>query len=348
MSASMTATVPPATPPLQAAGADWAAAVAPVAGALRELDARLHAQAAEFDPGIAPFLEYALDSQGKRLRPVLALLSGAATRPDGAPDALHVDLAMVMEMIHLATLVHDDIMDGAEQRRGRPTASLRWGPDLAVLLGDCLFSHALRLCARRFSQEVSQEISSAVCEVCTGEILQTRRRFDLDLSLEDYLRILRMKTAELFRVACLLAGRLSGAPAAACDALGRYGEALGVAYQIYDDCLDLLGREEEAGKTLGTDLERGKLTLPFLYLLQALSGAEREAAAQALLHGTPAERAALVAQARERGMLAKSLAFLDKHLAAAAEALAVLPPSAARESLAAIAASVGRAAAALT
>ncbi|SDU02014.1 octaprenyl-diphosphate synthase [Verrucomicrobium sp. GAS474] len=306
-----------------------------IAARLKELDARILSQAALFDADIVAYLEYVLRCHGKRLRPTLALLCGEAT---GGIKESHLDVGTIVEMIHLATLVHDDIMDGASQRRNQPTASSRWGAEISVLVGDCLFSHALRVCSSKFPQEVSQVISGAVCEVCTGEILQTQRRFDLSLSFDDYIKIVRMKTGELFRVSCHLAAWANGASPETVAALGKYGESLGVAYQIYDDCLDFLGTEEEAGKTLGTDLEKGKITLPFLYLLQSTKGNARahEALCEVLLHGSPKDRQTLVAQVKEQGALAQTLETLASHLDAAAEALNVLPPSEAKESLAAI------------
>jgi len=328
-----------APPAKRGAALDAYAYAGPVAVHLEQFDRRVLAQASQFDPEIVAYLEYVLGCHGKRLRPTLALLCGAAT---GGVTERHLDLGVIVEMIHLATLVHDDIMDGASQRRGQATAAARWGADLAVLVGDCLFSHALKICSSHFPQQVSQAISSAVCEVCSGEILQTQRRFDLNLGLDDYLRIIRMKTGELFRVACELAGGVNQADAATCRALGVYGESLGVAYQIYDDCLDLLGTEAEAGKTLGTDLERGKVTLPFLYLLETVTGKEHEELCDALLHGTAESRRPLIDLAIERGAVRRTLATLDEHLAACARALEVLPPSAARDSLAEIAVSVGR------
>ena len=321
---------------------------APVAGYLEELDRRVLAQASEFDPDVVAYLEYVLGCHGKRLRPTLALLSGLGT---GGITDNHLDLGIIVEMIHLATLVHDDIMDGASQRRGQPTAAHRWGAEISVLVGDCLFAHALKLCATRFSQEISREISSAVCEVCSGEILQTQRRFDLSLGLDDYMRIIRMKTGELFRIPCELAAKLNGAPEPVCAGLRRYGESLGIAYQIYDDILDLLGTEEETGKTLGTDLERGKITLPLLYLLESVDGAEHEALCESLLHGNgqgDGGSRAIIAMAKERGALRRSVDTLRQTLAACTASLEVLPAGPARESLAQIPASLERAVADLS
>ncbi|MDQ2868893.1 MAG: polyprenyl synthetase family protein, partial [Verrucomicrobiota bacterium] len=224
---------------------------------LDEVSARIGRQAAEFDPAIEGYVSYALQSSGKRLRPLIALLSAAATGP---VTSAHVDLAVIVELIHLATLVHDDIMDEAERRRGQPTVNARWGNALSVLLGDSLFAHALDLSTRFDDPEVSRMIARATRDVCTGEIVQTQRRFDLHLAVEDYLQIIALKTATLFAVAAELGAKLNGAPAAKVAALKTFGLQLGTAYQIYDDCLDVIGQEETIGKTLGTDLRKGKMT----------------------------------------------------------------------------------------
>jgi octaprenyl-diphosphate synthase len=305
---------------------------APVASYLEDLGNRITAQAREFDPEILPYVEYALQTHGKGLRPTLALLSAAAT--GGVRDE-HLNLAVAIEMIHLATLVHDDIIDGASQRRGQATAVVKWGAEISVLLGDCLFAHALKTCTL-LPAELNREISAAVVEVCTGEIMQTQRRFDLDLSLEDYFKIIRMKTGALFRIPCELSSRLNAAPPAVVQALRVFGETLGTAYQIYDDCLDLAGNEKSVGKTLGTDLERGKITLPVLYLLAESSEPERARYTDLLLNGTASEKAQLLPVLRQQGMLQKALETLRAQMSLCAAQLRFIPASPARDSLARI------------
>jgi len=233
---------------------------------LREVEERIRAQAQAFDPAVEAYVSYVCGAGGKRLRPALALLAGGVT---GEISPGHVDLAVIMEIIHVATLVHDDIMDGAEMRRDQPTANARWGNAITVLLGDCLFAHALRLATGFSDSAVCRRISDAAAEVCSGEIIQTQRRFDLKLSTAEYYRIIEMKTAALFSTACELGAYLNGAGEQEIAGLKDFGAKLGVAYQIYDDILDLAGTEEETGKTLGTDLRKGKFTLPVLLLLQS-------------------------------------------------------------------------------
>jgi octaprenyl-diphosphate synthase len=166
-------------------------------------------------------------------------------------------------------------MDGAEIRRGQPTANAKWGNAISVLLGDCLFAHALKLSTSFPDGEISRRIASAAADVCSGEIIQTQRKFDLKLSIPDYYRIIEMKTAALFAAATELAAFLNESSPEVISGMKTFGLRLGTAYQIYDDCLDIAGSEETVGKTLGTDLRKGKLTLPILYLLQGSSEQKR-------------------------------------------------------------------------
>jgi octaprenyl-diphosphate synthase len=240
---------------------------------LRELDGFLRAQLADFEPEIRDLVEYCLDASGKRIRPALVFFSGWRG-PDQIDPAL-VHAAALVEMVHLATLVHDDIMDGAELRRNRPTAARRYGSDAAVLLGDALLAHAVHLAAQFPSTDVCQIVSAATRRVCAGEIAQTLRRGDTSITLADYRRVIDLKTAELFRVSCLLGSRLAGLDGGYVEAATGFGRRLGIAYQMYDDLADFFGEEKRIGKTLGTDLAGGKVTLPLLVLLGKLPEAER-------------------------------------------------------------------------
>ncbi|MEI6073462.1 MAG: polyprenyl synthetase family protein [Verrucomicrobiae bacterium] len=233
---------------------------------LYTVEERIRAQAKAFDPAVEGYVAYVCGAGGKRLRPALALLSAGAT---GKITASHVDLAVILELIHIATLVHDDIMDGAELRRDQASPNAKWGNAITVLLGDCLFAHALRLSTNFSNSDVCRRIADAAAEVCSGEIIQTQRRFDLKLSTADYYRIIEMKTAALFSAACELGAFISEASPPVISGMKTFGTKLGVAYQIYDDILDLAGSEEATGKTLGTDLRKGKFTLPVLLLLQS-------------------------------------------------------------------------------
>jgi len=272
---------------------------------LEEVERRIVQQAAAFDPEIEGYVTYAIGGRGKRLRPLLALLAGGAT---GKIKSGHVDLAVIVELIHVATLVHDDIMDEAERRRAQPTVNARWGNSLSVLLGDCLFAHAMNLAARFENADVSRAIAQAAREICSGEIIQTQRRFDLKLQVEDYLRIVEKKTGSLFAVAAELAALISEADRKMIETFKNFGVQIGTAYQIYDDCLDIAGTESATGKTLGTDLRKGKFTLPVLIFLRSASEFEREHCCQLVLEERIEEMTEILRIGATNGALNESIA----------------------------------------
>jgi octaprenyl-diphosphate synthase len=173
-----------------------------------------------------------------------------------------VRVAAVVELVHLATLVHDDIMDEAELRRNRRTAAREYGPVAAVLLGDALFSHALHLASQFPTTEVCLASPSPRAGCAPAKSCRPCAGARWNVTLADYRRVIDLKTAELFRVSCALGSRLAGAQSGFVEAAGRFGRHLGIAYQIYDDLADYFGEEKRIGKTLGTDLASGKLTLP--------------------------------------------------------------------------------------
>ncbi len=302
---------------------------------LYSVEQRIHAQAREFDPAIEGYIAYATSSQGKRLRPALALISAKAT---GALNQQHIELAMIIELIHLATLIHDDIMDGAELRRARPTANAKWGNAISVLLGDCMFAHALMLATNFNDRELTRRIAAAANEVCTGEIIQTQRRFDLQLGLADYFRIIEMKTAALFAAALELPAMLNEQEPHRILALRTFGLRLGSAYQIYDDCLDIVGSEATAGKSLGTDLEKGKFTLPLLLLLQQQTEeSERAALHEMILDGGPSSASEIASRITSSGALTASIKTGRRFIREGVEELEKLPSNNAIEDLRSIA-----------
>jgi len=302
----------------------------PIAGGLSAVEERIRAQARAFDPAVEPYVAYAIESHGKRLRPALALLSGGAT---GAMLPEHSDLAVIVELIHAATLVHDDILDHADLRRGQPTANAKWGNSLAVLLGDCLFAHALKLAASFEDNRMCRRIAEAASEVCSGEIIQTQRRFDFKLTVPDYFKILEMKTGALFAVATQLGGLLNGASEAVQKGLFDFGMRLGTAYQIYDDCVDIAGDEGQVGKTLGSDLRRGKLTLPILHLLNTSPQPERERLGRLILEGNETEVRSLVDLAVKNGAVLHAVSTGRRMLEEARAGLVPLGASVYRQSL---------------
>lgn len=310
--------------PVLASALDLSAVWGLMAPHLAQVDAAIRAQAASFDPGVVSFVAYACESRGKRLRAALAVLAGGAA---GKLGPGHVDLAVIVELIHLASLVHDDVMDRAETRRGRPTAGARWGPETAVLLGDCLFAHALKLCTRFDSNRVSRRIADAASDVCQGEILQTRRQFDLSLTEAEYRRLIGMKTGALFAVASELGAELAGAPDEVVAGFREYGERLGLAYQMYDDCLDLVGTEQDTGKTLGTDLEKGKFTLPVLLRLAEAGGGDVDRIRAVLLQGDPIQRCEFIGELHATGCFARAVSAIRAELSAAGRLLDGLQPN---------------------
>jgi len=294
----------------------------PIAADLPRVEEAIACQVRRFDNRLGDYVRYILGGTGKRLRPSLALLAGGST---GRVSDDHITLAVIVELIHVATLVHDDVLDEADLRHQLPSSNSRWGNEISVLLGDCLFAHALRLAAGYPTTEVCRKISEATNTVCSGEILQTQRRFDLELTLDQYLGIVRMKTGALFGVSCELGAMLNAAPAAAVKSLEEFGINLGIAYQIYDDCLDIFGQERQAGKSLGTDMKKGKLTLPFLLLLQHVGSDSREELGAMMFHNDQHEQRRLLKLVLGNGVIGESLSTIDAYISRAHSNLADLP-----------------------
>lgn len=223
---------------------------------VKELESRV--------PCVRDIFAHVARFRGKRLRPVLLLLAGSAA---GGIKRDHLVLGAVVEMIHTATLVHDDVLDDAETRRHVATVNARWNTESSVLFGDYLFTHAFHLASSLQSTEACRLIGRATNIVCEGELAQIHERGNLDLGEEQYTRIIDAKTAELCAVSCYLGGHSADADAKVTEALEQFGRSLGIAFQIADDLLDILGSEQQVGKTLGSDVEQQKLTLPVIRLL---------------------------------------------------------------------------------
>ncbi len=292
--------------------------LAPLIPHMRALDAFLDAQVGEFEPAVRDLVRYTFGHRGKRLRPVLVFFAGW----DGdEPSADLVRAAAIVEMVHLATLVHDDILDGASIRHSSQTADARYGSHAAVLLGDALFAQALKLTADFPTVEVCRVVATALRDVCSGEICQTFARGDDALSLDAYRRIIKMKTADLFEVSCLLGAMYSGRGGDYRLACAEFGSRLGVAYQIFDDLADFVGDAGKIGKTLGTDLASGKFTLPLLLWLNNLPQ-ERRAAELAAIRSGALDVEAVAARLRESGALRACRENFLAELAAAEAAIA--------------------------
>ena len=245
----------------------------------------------------------------------------------------HLKVGVILELIHMSTLVHDDIIDGADTRRNMPTANAKWGNGMAVLLGDALFSHSLLLATDFGDIEVCRKVGRGSRDVCQGEVMQTQRRFDLTLTKDDYFHIIEMKTGALFAAATGISAYLSGVSKKIEEQLYDYGMKLGTAYQIYDDCLDLVGTEEEVGKTLRTDLEKGKLTLPLLNLLEKADPAQREKLNKRIIEQQPLDLPVLIGIAEYEGSVESSLDTAADLLVQARNDLDVLSDSEWRDGL---------------
>jgi octaprenyl-diphosphate synthase len=302
----------------------WKTIVEPVEPFLHAVNQRLIQQAREFDPQIVPYAGHVLNSAGKNLRPTLVAL---AANCFGRPTEAHITAAVIIEMVHLATLVHDDVMDEAKIRRGNPTLAARWGNEIAVLFGDCLFAQALKLASSYPSTEVCRAVSLATNTVCSGEILQTQQRRQFAAAKNDYFRVIEMKTGELFTLSCDLAAFLSEARPEQRAALRKFGAAVGTAYQVYDDCVDLFGSEASAGKSLGTDLEKGKLTWPVLLAWERGTAADRSELEELIKKWQPENLKAVNALLAKYGTFDPTMTEIGRFLGVAREALSLLPPS---------------------
>ncbi|MCI0739149.1 MAG: polyprenyl synthetase family protein [Gemmataceae bacterium] len=245
---------------------------APIAADLEAAERILQDTIDTTRPGVSRLLDHLTHYRGKRLRPSLLLLTARAC---GALTHKHHVLAAVVEMIHTATLVHDDVLDDATVRRHASTINAAWGNQASILLGDYLFTHAFHLTSTLGDAEACRLIGEATNRVCSGELFQICQRGNLELAEEAYFAMIDGKTAELTSCCCRLGALYAGMPEQAVEALAAFGRSLGMAFQIADDLLDLVGEERKAGKSLGTDLEQGKLTLPLIYLLRQAAPEKR-------------------------------------------------------------------------
>ncbi len=246
---------------------------APIETDLKAFTDRLHQELASKDDLIQKIHEHILKMTGKFLRPALTILTSRVegkTRPEVAK------LATAIELIHTATLVHDDIIDNSDFRRNQPSVHARWGRDLSIISGDYLYAKAFLLLAKLNDTFLNQAFASCAHIMCEGEMKQVEKRNQFLMSEEEYLKIIHQKTAALFQAACMGGAYYSGTREENIHRLGQYGFGLGMAFQIIDDCLDLVGETKTLGKTTGLDLTKNDVTLPLLYLLQGLPAAGRD------------------------------------------------------------------------
>lgn len=294
-----------------------------------------------FDEEIASDLDFINDLcdtvrsyRGKLLRPAMLLLAGKAT---GELSSAHRTLAAVVEMVHMATLVHDDVLDEAAERRRRPTIASMAGNTAAVLLGDHLISHAFHLCSGLRSQYASRRIGATTNMVCEGELLQNHHRGDIELTEETYFEIIRRKTGALTAVCTELGAKYAGGGDGPVRAMHEYGMSAGAAFQIIDDVLDIVGDERRVGKTLGLDLSSGNFTLPVIHCLahadQSTASLLRDLAGCAGRDGSERMRALLDSTQSIAYAVETARRFVDE----AVQQLDLVPPSDARQALVAMA-----------
>jgi octaprenyl-diphosphate synthase len=303
---------------------------APIGEDLMKVDAVIRERLASDVVLIRTIAGYIVGSGGKRLRPALVLLAANAL---GAVGQARHELAAVIEFIHTATLLHDDVVDESSLRRGRKTANAEFGNAASVLVGDFLYSRAFQMIVEAGSLRIMKVLADATNVIAEGEVLQLLNVHDADTDEEKYLRVIRFKTAKLFEAATQVGAILGNAAPELEQALAQYGMHLGTAFQLIDDVLDYSGNLLETGKNLGDDLAEGKPTLPLIYVMKAGSTAERAQVRHAIEHGGKADLEGVVAAIHRVGALDYARAQAKEEADAAITRLALLPDSDCRDSL---------------
>ncbi|CAN7528109.1 octaprenyl diphosphate synthase [Pseudoduganella sp. LjRoot289] len=287
---------------------------------------RLHSEV----PLVNQIAEYIISAGGKRIRPVLVLLVANAYSYQGVA---HHELAAVVEFIHTATLLHDDVVDESSLRRGRATANALFGNAASVLVGDFLYSRAFQMMVSLNSMRVMQILSDATNVIAEGEVLQLLNMHDPDVSEERYLQVIRSKTAKLFEAAAELGALISGADDGQIAAAGEYGRSLGTAFQLIDDVLDYAGDAAEIGKNVGDDLREGKPTLPLIWLMGNGTEAQRQLVRSCIENGDEQHFDTILAAITGSGALAYTRRAAEEAAQRAAAAVAGLPASVYKDAL---------------
>ena len=285
-------------------------------------------------PLVAEVARYIISAGGKRLRPVLLLLTCGAL---GYTGAQRHNLAAVVEFIHTATLLHDDVVNESTLRRGRPTANESFGNPASVLVGDFLYSRAFQMMVDAGSMRVMQTLADATNVIAEGEVLQLMNMHDASLDEEGYLRVIRSKTAKLFEASARLGPILAGSPPEIENACAHYGQALGTAFQVIDDVLDYDGNSAEMGKNLGDDLREGKATLPLILAMQRGNPEQSRTVREAIETGNVARLNDIVAIVRDTGALAATRSAAAAEAQRAIDAAMQLPDNAYRTAMVALA-----------
>jgi octaprenyl-diphosphate synthase len=298
-----------------------AAALALIADDMRAMDAVIERRLSSEVLLVSQVSQYIVGAGGKRLRPALLLLMCGAL---GYRDDQRFNLAAVVEFIHTATLLHDDVVDESTLRRGRATANAAFGNPASVLVGDFLYSRAFQMMVDAGDMRIMQTLAEATNVIAEGEVLQLMNMHDASLSEEGYLRVIRSKTAKLFEASARLAALLARAPADIERACADYGRALGTAFQVIDDVLDYDGDAAEMGKNLGDDLREGKATLPLIIAMQRGTAGEQHTIRQAIETGGTEQLAQIVAIVRKTGALQATRDAAAAEALRAVQALALL------------------------
>ncbi|MBY0574519.1 MAG: octaprenyl diphosphate synthase [Undibacterium sp.] len=282
---------------------------------------------------VSQISEYIISAGGKRIRPVLVLLMAKAYAYQGKN---HYDLAAIVEFIHTATLLHDDVVDESSLRRGRQTANALFGNAASVLVGDFLYSRAFQMMVSIESvdsMQIMRILADATNVIAEGEVLQLLNMHDPDVSEERYLEVIRCKTAKLFEAAAQIGALVSGATPAQMEAAGEYGRSLGTAFQLIDDVLDYSGKAEEIGKNVGDDLREGKPTLPLIYLMKNGNESEQNLVRNCIEQGDESQFAAILTAITQSGALAYTEEQAKKAAQLATTAIAQLPESPYKQAL---------------
>jgi octaprenyl-diphosphate synthase len=274
--------------------------------------------------------EYIISAGGKRIRPVLVLLLANAY---GYKGTAHHELAAVVEFIHTATLLHDDVVDESSMRRGRQTANALFGNAASVLVGDFLYSRSFQMMVSLDNMRVMRILSDATNVIAEGEVLQLLNMHDPDVTHESYLKVIRSKTAKLFEAAAELGALVGGASDEQIAAAGEYGRSLGTAFQLIDDVLDYAGDAAEIGKNLGDDLREGKPTLPLIWLMENGTPEQRQLVRSCIEHGDEEQFEAVLAAVSSSGALDYTRRQAEQAARRAAEAISSLPDSIYKASL---------------
>jgi len=267
---------------------------------------------------------------GKRIRPRLALLCAEAV---GAAPTEHLELAAYMELIHVATLIHDDVVDRADMRRGVNATAIDYGNRISVLAGDYLFAWIFRNVTARYAAPIPHILSATLAEICAGEVLQLRALANVDLDLSDYLEIVVKKTASLFAASAECGAIVGGASAAQRDALRTFGRDYGIAFQMKDDLLDMTADAGSLGKPVGNDLREHKVTIPLLFALRGGDSEFRDAVERFFTRGDDEQIRSIIDGVRSRGGLQATREQIQHYAERAQRSLAPLPESTPRRSL---------------